>query len=135
MTNSFMKVGASSLIALSMFASATPALARGHYDNGYQQNYDRNYYDDRGYDNSRDYRQSRYDRRDRQIRNSRNYNNYNNQRCDNGTGGTIIGAIAGGLLGHEIVGRRGDKTAGTIIGAGVGALAGRAIDRSDGRRC
>ena len=51
---------------------------------------------------------------------------------DSGTGGTIIGAIAGGLLGHEIGnGRydRGNGTTGAIIGAGVGALAGRAIDR------
>lgn len=49
-------------------------------------------------------------------------------RCDRGDGGTIIGAIAGGLLGNSIAGR-GDRTAGTLIGAGVGALAGRAIDR------
>lgn len=54
-------------------------------------------------------------------------------RCDKGTGGTIIGAIAGGLLGHEVAegrGGRGDGTTGAIIGAGVGALAGRAIDRN-----
>lgn len=58
---------------------------------------------------------------------------YDRGRCrDRGTGGTIIGAIAGGLLGHEVAqGRynRGDGTAGAIVGAGVGALAGRAIDR------
>ena len=58
---------------------------------------------------------------------------YYRGRCrDRGTGGTIIGAIAGGLLGHEVAqGRynRGDGTTGAIVGAGVGALAGRAIDR------
>ncbi|MBC7985662.1 MAG: glycine zipper 2TM domain-containing protein [Sphingomonadaceae bacterium] len=52
---------------------------------------------------------------------------------DRGTGGAIVGAIAGGLLGAEIAdgGRyhRGDEVAGAIIGSGVGALAGRAIDR------
>ena len=47
--------------------------------------------------------------------------------------GTIIGAIAGGLLGHEVAGRRGDRTTGTIIGGAVGAVAGRAIDKGDGR--
>lgn len=53
-------------------------------------------------------------------------------RCrDDGTGGLIIGAIAGGLLGNEIAR---DGTAGTIIGGGIGALAGRAIDQS-GSRC
>ena len=50
-------------------------------------------------------------------------------RCDRGTGGTIIGAIAGGLLGDSVAGR-GDRTAGALVGAGVGALAGRAIDRN-----
>ena len=49
-------------------------------------------------------------------------------RCDRGTGGTIIGAIAGGLLGNGVAGR-GDRTIGTMVGAGAGALAGRAIDR------
>ena len=46
---------------------------------------------------------------------------------DRGTGGTVIGAIAGGLAGNRLVRR--DRTAGTIGGAAVGALAGRAIDR------
>jgi hypothetical protein len=49
--------------------------------------------------------------------------------CDKGTGGTLLGAIAGGLLGNAAVGRRGDRTAGTVAGAGVGALLGRAADR------
>jgi hypothetical protein len=48
-------------------------------------------------------------------------------RCD-GTGGAIIGAIAGGLLGNAVAGY-GDRTAGTIIGGGAGALAGNAIGR------
>lgn len=52
-------------------------------------------------------------------------------RCrDRGNGGTVIGAIAGGLLGHEVAGRGGDRTLGTIIGAGGGAVAGRLIDRN-----
>ena len=55
-------------------------------------------------------------------------------RChSDGTAGTIIGAIAGGLLGNGIAGR-GDRTLGTVLGGGAGALAGRAIDRS-GSRC
>ena len=48
---------------------------------------------------------------------------------DSGSGGTILGAIAGGLLGSEIAGR-GDRTEGAIIGGAAGALAGRAIDRN-----
>lgn len=52
------------------------------------------------------------------------------EKCKDGDGGTIIGAIAGGLLGHGVAGR-GDHVLGTVIGAAGGALAGRAIDRSD----
>ena len=64
----------------------------------------------------------------------RNYYRYQ-RRCDAGTGGTVIGAIAGGLLGNTVAGR-GDKTLGTVVGAVGGGLAGRAIDRSDNpRRC
>lgn len=118
------------LVAASVFTVALgmPQAAMAHgsrdYDyarSGYYYGDDGNYEDD-GY---RGYRRSRHD-------DGRGYRGY---RCDKGTGGTIIGAIAGGLLGHEVVGRRGDRTAGVIVGAGVGALAGRAIDRSSGRRC
>ena len=123
-----------SLIGAAVAASAVtliptaPAMAQGYYGDRYERQYRGDRYDryDRG---------DRYDRR--QYRNhDRRYNSrrYNNRRCDSGTGGTIIGAIAGGLLGHEVVGRRGDKTAGTIIGGAVGALAGREIDRSGNPR-
>jgi outer membrane lipoprotein SlyB len=97
---------------------------------------------DRGYNDdyySGDSRYGRNDRYDRYERNShRRGDRYyrSNARCDKGTGGTIIGAVAGGLLGNEVA-RRGNKTEGSIIGAAVGALAGRAIDKSDsncGRR-
>jgi uncharacterized protein YcfJ len=96
--------------------TATPAMARHGYDDGYSR-YDRG---------------DRYDRYDRREYRDRRYyrDNYRNQRCDKGTGGTIIGAIAGGLLGNEVA-RRGNRTEGSIIGAAVGALAGRAIDKSD----
>jgi len=79
--------------------------------------YDQRYRGDRRYNNNRNYRNDR-----------RYYNN--NQRCKDGDGGTVIGAVAGGLLGHTVAGR-GDRTLGAVLGAGVGALAGRAIDRSD----
>jgi outer membrane lipoprotein SlyB len=95
--------------------TATPALAGNRYDDGYRYSD----YDDR------DYRDYRYDRREAR----RDYRN-NYRRCDKGTGGTVIGAVAGGLLGNEVA-RRGNKTEGTIIGAAVGALAGRAIDKAD----
>jgi hypothetical protein len=51
------------------------------------------------------------------------------QACRSGAGGTIVGGVAGALLGNQIVRKRSDRTVGTIIGGGLGALAGRAIDR------
>lgn len=45
-------------------------------------------------------------------------------------GGTV-GAVAGGVVGHEIAGED-DETVGTLVGAGVGALAGAAIRRAVG---
>ena len=91
------------------FAAVPVAAKHGHErDNGYD---NRGYYGDRS-DDRRDDR------------------NYRTTRCDKGTGGTIIGAVVGGLAGREIA-RRGNKTEGAIIGAAVGALGGRAIDKAD----
>lgn len=82
-------------------------------------------------------------RRDR-YRNGddRNYREYRDNRgrlrCkkSNGTTGTIVGGVAGALLGRT-VDTRGDRTLGTLGGAAAGALAGRAIDKggSNDRRC
>lgn len=55
-------------------------------------------------------------------------------RRDNGTTGLLIGGVVGGLAGHEIAGRGGDRTLGVILGAAGGALLGREIDRG-GSRC
>lgn len=98
--------------------TVTPAMARHRYDDSYRYSN----YDNRDYRNEqRDYNQERqYD--DRQY-------NDGYQRCSKGTGGTIIGAVAGGLLGNQVA-RRGNRTEGSIIGAAVGALAGRALDKS-----
>jgi uncharacterized protein YcfJ len=58
--------------------------------------------------------------------------------CDRGVKakantGTVVGAVAGGLLGRTVAGR-GDRTEGTLIGAGVGAVAGHQIAKSDAKR-
>lgn len=120
-------------LAVATIGSAAPASAQyyngGYSDRQYDSRYDRRYdsrYNDRynrNYDRRYDSRyDSRYDRR---------YNDrYYRDRCDRGTGGTVIGAIAGGLIGNEVAGR-GDRTVGTIIGGAVGAIAGRAIDKSN----
>ena len=107
--------------------TAFPAAAEAQSRYGYYDSYGNGYYNQRAYD-------QRYDRRyaNRRYHNQRYYNHYGT-RCSSGSTGTILGAIAGGLLGREIAGR-GDRTVGAIIGAGAGALAGRAIDRSDCRR-
>lgn len=124
------------LMSTATLGLATPAAAQnGYYDrhgySSYDVRYDRN---DRRYDRRYDRRADRRDyRNDRRYYNNR-YDNRRYRQCDNGTGGTIIGAVAGGLAGHEIAGR-GDRTVGTIIGGAVGALAGRAIDKgNDGCR-
>jgi hypothetical protein len=118
--------------ALAMTAGAVVPLAPAQAQRyGYDQSYGDGYYRDgyRGYDRS-------YDGYDRSYRGyDQSYRGYDRgyrsrHRCNDGTGGTIIGAIAGGLLGNTVAGR-GDRGVGTILGAGVGALAGRAIDRSN----
>lgn len=95
------------------FTAVSSAAAYGDFDQRWR--------DRRDY--RRDYREDR-----RYRRAERRY--YNSQRCKDGDGGTVIGAIAGGLLGNQVAGY-GDRTLGTVLGAGVGALAGRAIDRGD----
>ena len=60
------------------------------------------------------------------------YNDRSYRRCNNGTTGTIVGAIAGGLLGRTID-SRGDRALGTVLGAGAGALAGNAVEKSGNR--
>lgn len=130
--------------AIAMTASglaATPAAAQRYddthyaYDQAYQDGYNRPVqYQDRGryQDDRRDYRDDgREYRRDDRRYDDRRY--YNQSRCRTGNTGTILGAIAGGLLGNSIAGR-GDRTLGTVLGAGGGALAGHAIEK-DGQRC
>lgn len=122
------------LMSTAMLGVATPAAAQpGYYGNSgygnYYAGYDRN---DRRYDRRYDRRDYRSDRR---YYNGNRYDRRHYRQCDSGTGGTVIGAIAGGLAGHEIAGRNGDRTMGTIIGGAVGAIAGRAIDKgNDGCR-
>lgn len=136
--------GAAFAIATTSLIGATPASAQ-YYNNGHQGGYHQDYrgddrgdyrgdyrdgdrrYDDRynGY-NQRGYDDRRYD--DRRYAYRQDYR----RRCSDGTGGALIGAIAGGLFGNAVAGR-GDRTAGTIIGGLGGALAGRAIDRSNNR--
>jgi uncharacterized protein YcfJ len=122
------KIVISTAVAASAL-TALPAAAEAQSRYGYSSRYDNGAYAQRyGYYNQA----QRYDRRyaNQRYYNQRYYNHYG-QRCSGSTG-TIIGAIAGGLLGNEVAGR-GDRTLGAIIGAGAGALAGRAIDRSDCR--
>ena len=55
------------------------------------------------------------------------------RRAD-GTTGTIVGGVAGGLLGRAIDGGR-RSAVGTIIGAGAGALVGRGIEQKGDSDC
>ena len=106
---------AGAALAMGTVAMApTEAAAQRYYGDRYERAYG---YND-GY-----YRQYRGDRRYYQR----------NRRCSNGTTGTVLGAIAGGLLGR-VVDTRGDRLPGTLIGGAAGALAGRAIEKSDNPR-
>ena len=107
--------GAALVMTATAVIPAAPAMAQSRYDRGYYNNG----YGNRNYDNGRTYRG--YDQ---------NYRYRARQKCKDGDGGTIVGAIAGGLLGSAVAGR-GDKTLGLVLGGVGGALAGRAIDRSD----
>ncbi len=47
--------------------------------------------------------------------------------------GTVVGAVAGGVIGNRVAGRR-NRTLGTVIGAGAGAVAGHEIAEAN-QRC
>lgn len=106
-------------------------------DRRYTQRYDQRY-DQRGYAYGGDYRQQAYGGGYAQPRGYYAGNAYPAQRgygnrCrGNGSTGTIVGAIAGGVIGNSVAGR-GDRLLGTVLGGGGGAVAGRAIDRADDR--
>jgi uncharacterized protein YcfJ len=106
-------------LAGAALAMGTAAVAPSVADAQRYRGYDRGYYDQRDY---RSYDRRGYDRR------------YNyNRRCSNGTTGTIVGAIAGGLLGRAID-TRGDRTLGTVLGGVGGAVAGNAVEKSNNPR-
>lgn len=111
---------AATIAAALMTPVAAGAQRRGgdRYEQGYGHAYGDAYRD--GYN-----RTPRYRGRD----GSYGDQGYARRRCSSGTTGTIVGAIAGGLLGRTID-TRGDRSLGTIVGLGGGALAGRAVERS-----
>ena len=126
--------------------AATPAAAQEYdrgqgyaYDQAYRDGYnrppeyrDQRAYQDRAYQDQASQDQRRYaDPRgyqDRRRYDDRRYYNQSRNSCRSGATGSILGAIAGGLLGNSIAGR-GDRTLGTVLGAGGGALAGHAIEK------
>ncbi|MBB6125109.1 hypothetical protein FHS92_002866 [Sphingobium subterraneum] len=133
MTRKLIKIAAALSVSVASLATVSaPASARDGWDNG-------RHYGQYKHGRDRDYRGDRYyGGRDNYYRGNNYYRSGyrgDNYRCrDKGTGGAIIGAIAGGLLGHEIAGR-GDRTTGTVIGGALGAVTGHVIDKSDGRPC
>lgn len=130
-------LAATAMVMTASGLAATPAAAQRYdggqayaYDQAYRDGYNRDdgYRDHRTYqDDRRDYRNDRRDYRNDGYYQDRRYYSRARNRC-NSDRGTIIGAIAGGLLGNVIAGR-GDRTLGTVLGAGGGALAGRAIQK------
>lgn len=54
------------------------------------------------------------------------------RRHRNARTGTVVGALAGGLLGNQVAGH-GSRTAGTLIGAGAGAVVGHHITQREYR--
>lgn len=126
-------ITAAALATIVTGLAATPAAAQRYdrqraYEDAYRDGYNRDGAE-RGYDDRRGYRDGRRDD-GRRYRDRRYYSQA--RRCTGSTG-TIVGAIAGGLLGNAIAGR-GDRTLGAVLGAGGGALAGRAVDKDGCRR-
>jgi uncharacterized protein YcfJ len=66
----------------------------------------------------------------------RGYEERSVTRQDNGSPigpGTVIGAIAGGVIGHQFGNSSGGRDRGTAAGAIVGGLVGNQVDRDQGR--
>lgn len=126
----FRKLSIALALAATTAGAVAPAQAhdRGRHNGWYKHGG----YDDRDY---RDYRNDRYGRYDSRY-DQPVYQSYRYEGCrrSDGTTGTILGAIAGGLVGNSVAGRHGDRTTGTIIGGAIGAVAGRAIDKN-GSNC
>jgi uncharacterized protein YcfJ len=110
-------------LAATALAIGTTSIASAPADAQRYRGYDRGY--SRAYDDG-------YNHGPRSYRRDRGYSRRGGRGCDN-TGGTLVGAIAGGLLGRTID-SRGDRTLGTVLGGAAGALAGHAIDKSDNPR-
>ncbi|WP_254514986.1 glycine zipper 2TM domain-containing protein [Novosphingobium sp. G106] len=118
--------GAAPAVAAPMFDTAAPSSVSGAADQVAHQYRDRGYREDRGY---RNYNGNRgYNGASWRGRDGRYY-----CRRNDGTTGLLIGGAAGGLIGHSIAGRGGDRTLGTILGVAGGALLGREVDRSGSR--
>ncbi len=134
---------ASGVLIAATLATAAPTVAHAQYrdwDDGYTwgeyEGYDEGREDGYHHGNSDGYQRGHRDGYDQAWQDARDDDRYRPQyrpRCarDNGTGGLIIGGLAGGLLGRHVAR---DGLAGAIIGGGIGALAGRAIDRG-AQRC
>lgn len=139
------KTAALALMAPGVLVAAAPAMAHdnsyGDYgsrwsqqDDGWNRSdrYDRN--SDYGYNNGGYYQRRGCD--EPVYRNTRTWRGDDGRyycRRQDGTTGLLIGGAVGGLIGHEVAGRRGDRTLGAILGAGVGALVGREVDKSSSR--
>jgi len=120
-----------SILAAALVA-AIPLGACASNDYGGRGGYDRpshggNYNRDRSRD--RDRAHQRRQMRDKDVIYRDREGRYYCKR-DDGTTGTIIGAVAGGVLGN-VIAPGGSKTLGTVLGAAGGGIAGRAIDRND----
>jgi hypothetical protein len=124
--------------ALTMAPTAADAQGYG-YSNGYNRSYsghNRGYSNyNRGYNgyNNQSYGNGYYNQ-GYAYQNSRSNRYYGYGRRCSGTTGTIVGGVAGALLGRGIT-RNGyhSGTTGTILGGALGALAGRAVDKDSCR--
>ena len=70
-----------------------------------------------------------------QVSLAQSYRDYGNgdicqdQKRENANKGTVVGAIAGAVIGSQVSGH-GNKGTGALVGAGAGALVGRQIGKS-----